>query len=425
MSILSKEIIFRFKAMAFFVTLILFIFHDYFPKRSIELHPNLTRYIDESLDSSVGGKSELIWLDKENLHWVCVLREGAPYPYCGISIAWSKEPFLQLDFSSYDALEVDLEYTGQARYIRVFLRNYYPLPNMSDTIGKAKFNNIFKLTEDFKQPTNIPFDQLRVADWWIDDNQISPEDIKPDVSKVISVGLDIPYPNKLGRHEFKLNRLRVVGEYISKETLYLGIIIFWTVLLLIEMLISHLKLRNKVQLDGQKLQKLKEKSALYQEKAEYDKLTGVLNREGLNRIVSEFYSTQLLEQYTLLVLDLDYFKQVNDQYGHIIGDQVLQEVATTLKSCIRSYDIVSRWGGEEFVILFYCMDTDSIFPFAEKVRKKIESTSFVDGKLDKMTISVGATNLAAEELFEQAFIRADKALYAAKAKGRNNTVVIL
>jgi len=425
MSVLNKGKLSRFKVIAFCITLILVIFYDYFPNRSVELHPHLTKYIDESVDSSVGGKSELMWLDKENLHWVCELKAGVLYPYCGISIAWSAEPFEQLDFSSYDALEVDLEYKGQAKYIRVFLRNYYSLPDTQDAIAKAKFNSLSKNSKDFEQVSYIPFNELRVADWWIDDNQIPPENIKPDVSKVIAVGLDLPYTSKLGRHEFKLHGLKVVGQFFSKESLYLAIILFWAVLLLIDMIIKQMKLRTKVQLGGQQLQEQKDKSAIYQEKAEHDKLTGILNREGLNRMVNELHSTQLLHQYTLLVLDLDLFKQVNDKHGHIIGDNVLQEATKVLKSCIRSYDIVARWGGEEFVILFHCMDTGSILPFAEKVRKKIESTCFVDGKLDKITISVGATKLTKSELFEQAFIRADKALYEAKEQGRNRTVVIL
>jgi diguanylate cyclase (GGDEF)-like protein len=425
MSTLSKGKIFRFKATAFIFTLILVILYDYFPNRVIDLHPNLTQHVDESVDSAIGGNSKLTWLDRENMHWVCELKEGAPYPYCGISIAWSAQPFKQIDFSNYDALEINLEYEGQARYLRVFLRNYYPLPNNTEEIRKAKFNSISKSSKDFQHTTNIPFDQLRVADWWIEENHIPPENIKPDVSKVIAVGIDIPHPNIKGLHEFKLKGLRAVGGVISKESFYLAIIIFWAILLLVDMYISQMKLRTKVESDGQQLQKLKEKSAIYQEKAEHDKLTGILNREGLNRLINELFSTHLLHQYTLLVVDLDYFKQVNDEHGHIVGDKVLQEVAEKLKNTVRSYDIVSRWGGEEFVILFHCMDSDSIQHFAEKIRQKIEFTSFVNGKFNHITISVGATNIALSETFEQAFIRADRALYEAKEKGRNRTVVNL
>jgi diguanylate cyclase (GGDEF)-like protein len=425
MTTLRKGKTFKFKSIAFFVSLILIIFYDYFPQRSIDLHPKLTKYIDESIDSTEGGKSELIWLDKKNLHWVCELRDGVLYPYCGISVAWSSQPFERLDFSSYSALQVDLEYNGQAKYIRVFLRNYYPLPNMQDAIGKAKFNSISKDAKEFKGVAYIPFDELRVADWWIDNNQIPPEDIKPELDEVIAVGLDIPHPNVLGRHEFKLHSLKVVGEIFSKESLYLGIISFWAFFLLGDMLIAHIKMRSQLQRDGQQLKELTVKSAIYQDKAEHDKLTGILNREGLNRMVDDLHSTQLLQQYTLLVLDLDFFKQVNDEHGHAIGDNVLRETASVLKSCMRSYDIISRWGGEEFVILFHCVDTDNLLPFAEKVRSSIESTSFSGGKLGTITVSIGATNLIKSEAFEHAFVRADKALYEAKENGRNSTVVIL
>lgn len=420
-----KGEMFKLKVTAFYITLVLVLLYDYFPKRTIDLHPQLTKYLDESVDSAIGGESKLVWLDKKNLHWVCELKAGALYPYCGISLAWSNAPFKQLDFSNYQALQVDLEYNGQAKYIRVFLRNYYPLPNMQYVIGKAKFNSMSKAANDFKQVAYIPFDQLRVADWWIDDNQIPPEDVNPDLDKVIAVGLDIPYPSTLGRHEFKLNSLKVVGEIFSKESLYLAIILFWALFLLADILIVYIKMRAQSQLDMQKLKELKVKNAIYQNKAEHDKLTGVLNREGLNRIITDLYSTQLLQQYSLLVIDLDNFKQINDEYGHTVGNDVLQETTKVLKNCIRSYDIISRWGGEEFVILFHCMDTANILPFAEKIRKSIESTTFAGGKMSTVTVSIGATDLVKSELFEYAFIRADKALYEAKENGRNKTIIIL
>ena len=103
----------------------------------------------------------------------------------------------------------------------------------------------------------------------------------------------------------------------------------------------------------------------------------------------------------------------------------MQKTATILKESVRSYDIVSRWGGEKFVILFHCLDTANILPFAEKVRQSIESTFFGEGKMHNITVSVGATNLSKSELFEHAFVRADKALYEAKENGRNRSLVIL
>lgn len=418
---------FKFKAIVFCLTVFLLAFYDYFPQNTIDLHPQLTKHVEESVDSTIGGDSQLEWLNKEKPHWICHLRAGTLHPYCGISLAWSDAPFQQLDLSSFSGLEVDLEYVGQAQYIRVFIRNYYHLPNTLDSIGAAKFNSISTSVKEFESGNTVtlPFNELRVADWWIDDNLIPPKDIKPDVRQAIAVGLDIPYPKTLGRHEFKLHSLRATGPYFSRESFYLAIIIFWALLLLIEILVNQAKLRMQLKRDGQQLKALQTKSAIYQEKAEHDKLTSILNREGLNRIVDELNSTKLLHQYTLLVLDLDFFKQVNDKHGHAIGDEVLQETTNVLRECMRSYDIIARWGGEEFVILFHCMNTANIYPFAEKVRKSIETTSFAHGKVPKLTISIGATNMFKSESFDNAFLRADKALYEAKNSGRNTTVVTL
>ena len=181
--------------------MILIIFYDYLPKRSIDLQPHVAKQIDVSVDSTVGGMSELVWLDKEKLHSQCDLKAAGTLSLLRNfhSVVYAT-PFEQLDFSSYDALEVDVEDKGQARYIRVFLRNYYPFPNVEYPIGKAKFNSISKATKNFEQLSYIPFAKLRLADWWIDDNQIPPEDIKPDVSQVIAVGIDLPHPTTFGRH---------------------------------------------------------------------------------------------------------------------------------------------------------------------------------------------------------------------------------
>jgi diguanylate cyclase (GGDEF)-like protein len=414
-----------FKAAAFFITLALLMLYDYFPQRSLSLHPQQTQYIQESVDSDLGGNSKLNWLNKSDFHWTCELNAGAPYPYCGASIAWSDAPFKQLDLSGFSHIEIALEYSGKAQYIRAFLRNYYPIADTQDIIAAAKFNSVSIPANNFTQLVKIPLQDLRVADWWIENNQIPPFDVKPDVRKVIAFGIDMPYPNTLGTHKFRLDSVRAVGAFFSKESLYLGIILFWATLLIIEMFAQQMKLRSKIRLDEEHLQELKVKSANYQEKAEHDQLTGILNREGLTRIIDELQSTQLLKQYSLLVLDLDLFKHINDKFGHVVGDTVIKDTATILTQNIRSYDMCARWGGEEFVILFHCLDSNNIQPYAEKIRRSIESSQFADGKIGKVTLSIGATTLLQDETFEQAFARADKALYKAKGNGRNTTALIL
>ncbi|MFT2089729.1 GGDEF domain-containing protein [Paraglaciecola sp. 2405UD69-4] len=414
------------KALAFVITIALLIGYEALPKRTLDIHPKLTSYIYESVDSEIGGGSELTWIDKDNYSWECNLAEGTSYPYCGISVIWSeKAPYEQIDLSIYDEIKIDLDYIGDATYLRVYLRNYYPTTDNKNIIGKAKFNSMSKVIDDFNVVTSIPFNSLTVADWWINNNRIPPDGVTVDVSKVIGIGVDIPYPSPLGPHQFSLNSITASGHYFSKNTLYLSIIIFWTTLLFLESIIRQTKLLTEVKLSGEQLKELRAKNEIYQKKAEHDRLTDILNREGLNRIIEDLYASKTLESYSLLVLDLDYFKTINDKHGHATGDLVLREVANTLKTFIRSYDIAARWGGEEFIILFHCVSNENILPFAEKLRKRIESTSFEEVTVNKITMSIGATNIMRNELFENAFIRADKALYKAKETGRNKTVVYL
>ncbi|MEP0354306.1 MAG: diguanylate cyclase [Paraglaciecola sp.] len=413
------------KAVAFIVTLVLLLFYENLPKRTMALHPELTKNVHESVDNIIGGNSEIIWIDKTQLNWVCHLRAGTLYPYCGISVSWSKPAAKQLDLSSYGALEVKLDYKGPASFLRVFLRNYYPVPGMTDIVGKAKFNSFSTLATDYSKTVILPFSDLRVADWWIENNKIPPKEIKTDISKVIAIGIDIPFPNKLGRHNFQLKSITATGNYFSKETLYFSIILFWAVFLISENLIRQTKLLSMIKVSDAQIKEFRTISEIYREKAENDQLTDILNREGLNRIVDDLYAKKSLHNYALLVIDLDFFKTINDDYGHAVGDSVLQEVSKIFKACIRSYDIVARWGGEEFIVLFHCIGSESIEPFAEKVRQTIESTSFVAGTIQNVTVTIGVTKIARSELFENAFIRADRALYQAKETGRNKTIINL
>jgi len=155
-----------------------------------------------------------------------------------------------------------------------------------------------------------------------------------------------------------------------------------------------------------------------------DALTQIPNRLYLDTIYeqesnrADRYNTEL----SLILIDIDYFKKVNDTYGHKVGDDVLIEVASILKNSIRATDFLGRWGGEEFLIICPEMSLLNIEKLAEKIRKKIESSNF---KIeDHITWSFGGTEYSACENKENAFNRVDKALYMAKEQGRNKVVTL-
>ncbi len=124
---------------------------------------------------------------------------------------------------------------------------------------------------------------------------------------------------------------------------------------------------------------------------------------------------------SLLMMDLDYFKKVNDTYGHNIGDYVLKTFTSTITALIRDADVFARWGGEEFVLLLRHTDCHEAYRAAEKIRLAIEAHDF--GQAGHITCSIGLTDVQHDDLLSEAIERADRALYAAKHQGRNRTMV--
>ena len=167
-------------------------------------------------------------------------------------------------------------------------------------------------------------------------------------------------------------------------------------------------------------------NARLEQLAQTDALTGLLNRRALTeRITAEMERALRYDSsMALLMIDLDHFKRVNDTYGHLVGDDVLRDVAKLLTETIRTSDMVARYGGEEFLMLLPETDDAGAELFAERIRVAIESHDF-GARSNKpglsLTTSVGVATFPAAriESVEDLFARADAALYRAKADGRN------
>lgn len=152
---------------------------------------------------------------------------------------------------------------------------------------------------------------------------------------------------------------------------------------------------------------------------ETDPLTGLYNRLKLDDVLRREQSRyeRMGREYGLALIDIDFFKNINDQYGHAIGDKVLREVSRHLQRTTRAFDAVARWGGEEFVIVFPETDLDQAAKAAEKLRQSISNSSF--NNFNSITVSIGVAIIQQGESIDSLFSRADKALYCAKKSGRN------
>jgi len=176
-------------------------------------------------------------------------------------------------------------------------------------------------------------------------------------------------------------------------------------------LIENKKIHEQAKLQQQELTKL----------AMTDQLTGLYNRHSLFDVAPKYLSDAKRHQFSvsLLVIDLDHFKNVNDTHGHGVGDIVLKEIGRILSRNCRIEDFVARFGGEEFVMLFSHCDIDFALTKAEKIRKFIEE-SLPNGLT--ITASIGAAAFTEDDDFESLFDKADKAVYEAKETGRNKVV---
>jgi len=158
-----------------------------------------------------------------------------------------------------------------------------------------------------------------------------------------------------------------------------------------------------------------------------DSLTGLLNRKGITEGFSTFLVRYRRHQrpFSVIMLDIDHFKAINDRHGHLAGDLVLKEVSRVLLREMREVDLVGRYGGEEFLMLLDETQAETAFMVAERIRNALATAAIShEGVLIRVTASFGVAEISSgSESMEELMERADKAMYLAKQQGRNRTVL--
>jgi len=153
-----------------------------------------------------------------------------------------------------------------------------------------------------------------------------------------------------------------------------------------------------------------------------DPLTGLNNRAAMEKLLPR--EIELANRHdrpmAVLMMDLDGFKQINDRYGHDVGDQVLRDVGQVLQAAVRNTDLLYRYGGDEFVGGLAQTDIKGAFKVSERIRCGVEELTISGQEISsKVEVSIGITMLKSGDIFQHAFKRADRALYRAKQRGKN------
>jgi len=209
--------------------------------------------------------------------------------------------------------------------------------------------------------------------------------------------------------------LAVIALYEAPEEIYL-MHLFWILAVVLFGLFSAYifeRLNKKIFIDKIKLEKL----------AVTDNLTGLFNRMKFDEIMqNEIVRSKRFEHtFGFLMIDIDHFKNVNDAYGHQIGDVVLKGIADIIKENIRSTDLLFRWGGEEFVVICLEANKNGVLNLAENIRLKIQEHIF--NKVGSKTVSIGVSLFEQNDESFSVIKKADKALYRAKSSGRNRVEI--
>lgn len=172
----------------------------------------------------------------------------------------------------------------------------------------------------------------------------------------------------------------------------------------------------------EEIQLQRDQLSSYMQESLTDSLTRLSNRRAfdqeLKRVVAHHHRTETT--FSLILIDVDHFKQVNDRYGHLIGDQLLKSIARSLANSVSQTEFVARFGGEEFVVILPETPIEDACQTAERIRHHVSQHPHKVGTFELMvTISVGITEIANGEREKDLFEKADEALYTAKTAGRN------
>lgn len=185
--------------------------------------------------------------------------------------------------------------------------------------------------------------------------------------------------------------------------------------------LHNVKLREKAQ---EQEEILIDKNVELERLANMDPLTKIYNRRHINNILN--YEITQMDRHTtdlsLIIMDIDYFKDINDKKGHLIGDAVLCELSILIKKNIRDMDVFARWGGEEFLIACVKTNLQDAFALAEKLRVLIDTDE--SGNLEDITLSFGVSSFIKDDSMDSLIQRADKALYMSKDSGRNKVTIL-
>lgn len=355
----------------------------------------------------------------------CQTRKSSTFAFCSMMIPLVEADQRGLDLSTFDSLHLTLEFNAtQNDTVLVYLLNEEKLTRSLSR--RANMHTIAPVKGTVTYALSLS--RFNLPSWWIFAHpEAAHTGLRFNNVRYLQISTgDNTFERSV---EIGFIKMELRGKWIAAKDLYLLLVMFWLLAALahgvynIKSLHHENKQARKRASDlAQVNQFLSIEKEKYESLAKHDALTGCLNRNGLRDILTRVLDMYIRKHHpaTLILLDIDHFKRINDHYGHEEGDLVLVNLAQLIQKHVREDDYLVRWGGEEFAIICCNTTHKGALGLAENLRSLIAAGQ-VSSKTS-VTCSFGTAELTTQNIKDW-FKQADEALYSAKSNGRNCVVV--
>jgi diguanylate cyclase (GGDEF)-like protein len=387
-------------------------------------------YLIIASDASNRDGGSLAALERaDDLGLRCRIHPSPTYPFCSlVFVLDSTATGKGIDLSQFESMSIDMDYRGPGKPgLRVSLVNFEPAISRVDDPMSSKYNEVENLRLQPGRTLQVPLKGFAAARWWKDLRLPPLSHIDARIDNVIRVELTTPVDAAPGEHVFTVRAVRFHGKWITQNQLLMGLVTLWIVCAVAWPAITAVMLREQLAASKSHVQLLREVNQALQletrelaDQAYRDPLTGALNRQGLR---AELMNTSsiLAAPLTVIFMDIDFFKKINDEHGHDVGDAALRSFAAAIGAGVRASDRLVRWGGEEFLLLCPGTDLGHGAALAGKLRLGLHGQAWPAGL--RVTASFGVAQHAPGEEIGELIKRADAALYQAKRAGRDRVEV--
>ncbi|MBV2129015.1 GGDEF domain-containing protein [Arsukibacterium indicum] len=415
-------------------TLLVLVWHQFAAEAVLAITTDSPYTVEAVDDRSVieNEESSRVKLTRENGQFIvdCTIGEGYEWPFCEFQVILGYPPG-GLNLTRYDSVRIKMWVEDQSDFqMRLFLRNFNPAYSTVGNFQSLKLQELaFKLGHE-QHSYAAKLSQFTVASWWSNQFPLTIEHAGADISNVSVLSVATSGHVQPGRYRIVIESIEFTGQLISEASLRLVIILVWTACIFLYLVLDSVLTRRELALSRHhhiSLSNINEALLIekdnFAQMALYDPLTGVLNRRGLSDALMDRLQNEEseLSPWSIVFMDIDHFKNINDKYGHAVGDQVIEQFTAQVQRQIKRNDLLTRWGGEEFLLILPGTHSTDALEVVERLRDHL--TTFPWPKGLKLTCSFGVTEYSINENLSVAIKRADEAMYTAKQKGRDRVEV--